>query len=565
MQSCALAEKAVRKTQCKGELKMKRILAMLLSVVMVCALFTGCGEGGSSETQANENNRPVVVDPGDFANTDIYPLEGKPQLSMGTSLQDPHESYLLQLMADAVGVDMSYRYLTDEQAPLLFVDMEQMPDILFSAAATFGLSLQRINAYGEAGALVNYMEHLDKMPNLSKAYLENPDLFNGVMSAEGEVYTLPYYVYTLTGCTNIAYFRGDHLTEVGWEKVPATVDELTQLLRDLDAHFGANDPKYIPMTVYEAGHAGHGSRLTTWLYPAFGTDTDPGLHIDDEGNVIVGFNQEQFRRMVKYLRSLVEEGLLDPDLFSAKSSMMQAFINENHTSVSTRMLNVPKSSYKDGVENYWISQPLTSEYTDTPVFAEPTIARKWGAMISSTCEDLDTALAYMDAFFATEENPLNEEGTIYNLSLWLGEEGVDWEWVEEGVSYKPYEKPDGWEAKHSYSGTPYIGKFHAMRINPDGTTDLLPEGVKENCLPYAKTVVREDALSLSESENEIYTEKWTDVTKYVSQMFAAFITGDSDIDTEWDSYVENLNNMGLQEVIECYEAAYARYVAWQEG
>lgn len=539
---------------------MKRLFAMLLATVMVCTLFAGCADDGTG-SGVIEGGRPEVVDPGNFANTDIYPLEGEHSLSMGIALENAQNSYLLKLMSDAVGVDISYRYVTDEQAPLLFVDMEQMPDMLFSAAGTFGLSLQRINGYGSAGALVNYIDHLDKMPNLSKAYLEHPDLFDGVMSANGEVYTLPYYVYTLTGCTNLIYFRADHLAAVGWDKQPATVDELTQLLRDLKAHYGATDAKYIPMTVYDAGHAGFDNRLTQYLFTAFGNEADPGVHIGTDGKAIAGFATEQYKQMTLYIRQLVQEGLLDADLFSAKSSLMQAFMNENHTSVSTRMLNIPESSYADGVENFYISQPLTSQYTSTPVFAEPTIARKWGAMISTTCEDLDAALAYMDAFFAPESNPLNEEGTIYNLSLWLGEEGVDWEWVEEGKSYKEAEKPDGWSAQHGFSGTPYIGKFHVMRMDHNGEVDLLPQGVYNNCLPYAKAVVRDEALALTEDENDIYVEKWQDISKYATQMFAAFVTGDADIEAQWDTYVANLQQMGLQEVLDCYDAAYARYTA----
>ena len=543
---------------------MKRILAMLLSIVMVCALCAGCGEGGSGSGNA-AGGRPEVVDPGEFRNTDIYPLEDKPELVMGTSLQNPHESYLLKLMADTVGVEMSYRYLTNEQAPLLFVDMEQMPDILFTSATSFGLNIQRINGYGEAGALINYVDYLDKMPNLAKAYMENPNLFDGVMSADGAVYTLPYFVYTLTGCTNIAYFRGDHMKEVGWEKVPATTDELTQLLRDLKAHFGAKDAEYIPMVAYEAAHAGIENRLTAWLYPAFGEDITPGIHVNAEGKVDIGFNKDQYREMILYIKSLLDEGLLDEDMLSAKSSMMQAFMNENHTSAGTRMLDIPKSSYAGGVENYLISQPLTSKFTSTPKFAEPTIARKWGAMISTTCENLDAALAYMDALFAPKENPLNEKGTVYNLSLWLGEEGVDWEWIEEGVSYKVAEKPAGWDVKNGFSGTPYIGKFHAMRYEADGTIDLLPKGVLENCIPYAVPVIRDEALSLTDDENDIFVEKWTDIQKYISQMYTAFLTGDADINAEWDTYVESIEEMGLQEVLDCYEAALARYNSWQES
>ena len=543
---------------------MKRILAMLLSIVMVCSLFTACGEGGSG-SGSSAAGRPAVKDPGEFVNTDIYPLEGNPKLVMGTSLQSPGESYLLKLMADTVGVDMSYRYITNEQAPLLFVDMEQMPDILFTSGSSFGLNIQRINGYGEAGALINYVDYLDQMPNLSKAYMENPNLFDGVMSADGAVYTLPYFVYTLTGCTNIAYFRGDHLAEVGWDKVPATIDELTQLLRDLKAHFGAKDSKYIPMVAYESAHVSWNNRLTQWLYPAFGTDLEPGIHMNAEGKMDIGANKEQFRRMVTYLKELRDEGLLDEDMFSAKSSIMQAFMNESHTSVATRMLDIPDSSYIGGKENFYISQPLTSEYTDKPQFAEPTIARKWGAMISATCEELDAALAYMDSFFATKENPLNEKGTVYNLSMWLGEEGVDWEWIEEGVSYKQAAKPDGWDVKNGFSGTPYIGKFHAMRYDSEGNVDLLPKGVLENCIPYATPIIRDDALSLTDDENDIFVEKYTDIQKYVGQMFTAFITGDADIDAEWDNYVQSLEEMGLQEVLDCYEAALARYNSWQES
>lgn len=540
--------------------KMKRLFAMVLAVVTVCSLFAGCSDNDDNP-KGETGGRPTVVDHGNFVNTDIYPLEGEHSLTMGIALENAQNSYLMKLMSDAVGVDITYRYVTDEQAPLLFVDMEQMPDMLFSAAGTFGLSLQRINGYGNAGALINYMDYLDKMPNLSKAYIEHPDLFDGVISADGKVYTLPYYVYTLTGCSNLIYFRADHLAEVGWEKQPATVDELAQLLRDLKAHYGATDPKYIPMTVYEAGHANFNNRLTQWLFTAFGEEIDPGVHIGSEGKAIAGFATEQYKRMTLYIRQLVKEGLLDKDLYSARSSLMQAFMNENHTSVSTRMLNIPDSSYADGVENFYISQPLTSQYTSTPVFAEPTIGRKWGAMISTSCEDLDAALAYMDAFFAPESNPLNEEGTIYNLSLWLGEEGVDWEWVEEGKSYKLADKPDGWSAQHGFSGTPYIGKFHAMRVEADGTAELLPQGVYDNCLPYAKPVVRDLALALTEDENDIYLEKWQDISVYVASMFAAFVTGDADIEAQWDTYVANLQQMGLPEVLECYDAAYARYTA----
>ena len=42
---------------------------------------------------------------------------------------------------------------------------------------------------------------------------------------------------------------------------------------------------------------------------------------------------------------------------------------------------------------------------------------------------------------------------------------------------------------------------------------------------------------------------------------AAFITGNKDIDAEWDNYLKELDAMGLGEVCAIYEAAYARSLA----
>ena len=39
-----------------------------------------------------------------------------------------------------------------------------------------------------------------------------------------------------------------------------------------------------------------------------------------------------------------------------------------------------------------------------------------------------------------------------------------------------------------------------------------------------------------------------------------FITGELKVDADWDSYVKNLNDLGLQTYLECAQAAYQRTV-----
>lgn len=542
---------------------MKKLFALLLAIAIVCGMLTACGD--SSDTG---NNKPGKTDKvtydENYKNTDIYPLEGEHKLTMGVALENADDAYLMQMMEEAVGVDLTYQMVTDEQAPLMFINSADLPDMLFDAANKFGLSMTQINEYGHAGLLIDYMEYLDRMPNLAKAYAEHPDLFDGVMTLDGEVYTLPYYVFTLKGVDNLLYFRQDHMKEIGWETTPATVDEFTQYLKDLKAHFGANDDKYIPFTVYSATDIGYNSRLSRYLFPSFGELMEASIHVDDSGEkVVVGFATEQYKHYLTYLRSLIAEGLLDPDVYDAKDSQMKVLMNEGHTSVNTLMVYMPSSAFASGKLDIVVAEPLTSQYNSDTKWAMPTIARSWGGMINANTEDLDACLAYMDAFFATEENPLDDEGQVFNLSFMLGKKGVDWNWKEEGVSYEVYDHEGfasnaAWGIANGYSGTPYSGVLHVLDYEK-GEVGFKATNVKEKLVPHAVEVLRPESLPLTDDEYDIYTDAWTDINKYVMEFQAAILTGEKDIDAEWDTYMTNLNDMGLQDVIDAYQSALDRY------
>lgn len=540
---------------------MKRLVALLLAIVMVLSL-AACGGGDSGKTKKPGGSN-ISYDE-NFKNVDIYPLEGEHKLTMGVSMEKAEDAYLLQMMEEAVGVDLTYQMVTDEQAPLMFINSADLPDMLFDAAAKFGLSMTQINEYGQAGLLVNYMDYLDQMPNLAKAYAENPDLFDGVITLDGEVYTLPYYVFTLKGVDNLLYLREDHMKEVGWEAAPTTVGEFTQYLRDLKAHYGATDPEYIPFTVYSATDIGYNARLSRYLFPSFGELMEAGIHADASGEkVAVGFATEQYKHYLAYLRSLMAEGLLDPDAYDAKDSLMKAFLNEGHTSVNTLMVYMPSSAFPSGNLDIIIPSPLKSQYNNDTKWAMPTVARSWGGMINANTDDLDACLAYMDAFFATEENPLDDEGQVFNLSFLWGKKGVDWNWKEKGESYEVYDHEGyssnaAWGIANGYSGTPYSGVLHVLDYEK-GEVGFKATNVKENLVPYAVEVLRPDSLPLTDDEHDIYTDAWTDINKYVMEFQAAVLTGEKDIEKEWDTYLAMLDEMGLQDVIDVYQEALDRY------
>src|SRR5699024_9821281 len=67
-----------------------------------------------------------------------------------------------------------------------------------------------------------------------------------------------------------------------------------------------------------------------------------------------------------------------------------------------------------------------------------------------------------------------------------------------------------------------------------------------------------DRFTFTEEENDILSNKGTEVTKYVEEMRDKFIAGQESLDN-YDKYVETLEKMGLNDVIDAYQEAYDRY------
>lgn len=53
----------------------------------------------------------------------------------------------------------------------------------------------------------------------------------------------------------------------------------------------------------------------------------------------------------------------------------------------------------------------------------------------------------------------------------------------------------------------------------------------------------------------------SDIMGQALQMTARWISGESDVDADWDSYVETLNRIGVETYVSIYQKAYDQYLA----
>ena len=66
-------------------------------------------------------------------------------------------------------------------------------------------------------------------------------------------------------------------------------------------------------------------------------------------------------------------------------------------------------------------------------------------------------------------------------------------------------------------------------------------------------------LNVAADVQSDYTMLMNDITTYVQEMYIQFITGQASLDTDWESYVNGLNGMGLETATQYMADAYVLY------
>ena len=68
-------------------------------------------------------------------------------------------------------------------------------------------------------------------------------------------------------------------------------------------------------------------------------------------------------------------------------------------------------------------------------------------------------------------------------------------------------------------------------------------------------------VSYTSEEIEQRNAVHKDITTYLEQAKAQFITGELDVEKDWDTYVSTVEQMNLEQLMEIEQAAYDRYVS----
>lgn len=350
--------------------------------------------------------------------------------------------------------------------------------------------------------------------------------------------------------------RKDWLEECGLD-VPETYDELHDVLKAFKDKYNCSSAIYMnnncTITTLTEGY-----NVATYNVSGSGGAGGSGSSLPyyvEDGVVKCSFIEDGYRDYLTMIHDWYEEGLMDSDFVSIEYDPFSSYLSGQITS---DQMGVWCTS-GEGIDNYTVpvvcmASPVQNK-GDKQHMTEMTLAPAddiTAISVSSACEDPDIAMAWLDYWFS-------EDGVaFYNFGL----EGTDYTLDESstpkftdavvnnefGLSASNYMR-----CRCAFGTMPSLMlRYRSAYLN----SDLVNEAWDVWTSNLDGTMAISSNVTMTTEQKEAETYKATDIMTYANQMISQFCNGDADIDTQWDTFVSQLKDMGIEECIELEQAAY---------
>lgn len=568
---------------------MKRTLKLILITVLCMSLFlTACGSGNEGEETATktekkkDSNDKVESDdstPDNAVTTGTtYPVvEERITLKV---LMTPKEEvidintneailYIEELTNINLEIDVVSSTNAKEKISLMLASGAELPDIFLTDNA---ITAEQLALYGEQGVFVALNDYIaDYAPNLQAAFDYNPLIKSQITSGDGNIYSFA------------RYSEGQHVmhSQKGWVNqmwldkldmdAPETIDEFYDMLvafknNDLNGN-GKEDE--IPMIAIQK----------KWRTDLFGFIMQPFVPVSEltsnlymtnnNGTLESPFYKEGMKDGVEFLAKLYAEGLLDEEAFTLETGQAKTLTSGPDGNrvgfVQAGALGPVAELSKPGARDEFVAlEPLKSVddgVKRTPFF-NPDATNRF--IISSTCSNVEAAIRIGDLLM-TDPFTGDADDLEIGLNVWYGPNG--WLVPEDGILGLNGEQ--SWYA-WDFSFTEPTNKNFANLGNLFGTSlkkgvmaakdadydheKILWEATEDLYEPHSvptiipKIVVNGDVAGQYGETKQILSD-------YIANNLATFVMGTRDL-SEWDTFVDELDAMGLEWFVDETQKAY---------
>ena len=575
---------------------MKRILSLLIVAALWAGLLAGCG---SMSAPADESSIPVetavasVSEPEEesIPETDIISAEPQETESASEETAPEPEPVIYELpltdtpttfttmtsappgfMAVYLGPNGSYneaectRYFAEQTG--ITIEFHEVD--MFAFGEQFNLMIASgdypdfvsMDYYSggltkalDDDVIIDFTDYVQKNMPAFRQRIDGAGLWREIMNDEGQILSIPS-LNSEDIVDRGPVIRGDWLEKLGMDE-PRTYDDMCELgkaaLNQFDISYAYFfNSQLTPSITFSAG----------FDLPVMDISTT-GYHLYQEDGVVKSaLADENLRDYLQLLHQWYADGLLSRDFFNAVGMEVKAafagdacfgcwdnadFITED---------NRDAELMAKGFHAIGVPVPVREEGQKLHFNLGMNGLVQGGVSITTACEDPELLAKVFDYSFTDEGAMISNYG-VEGISYELNSDGKP-TWTEamttaEDRTFRAAIMP------YVFSGLPTVvdmtrywsetfddDAYHALDLWTGADTD------KSRDLP--------SALYFTTDEAAIFSTKITDVETYANEYMLSCITGDADIDATWDSFVDTVWSLGLQDCLDAEQSAYDRYL-----
>ena len=567
-------------------------IAVLLAVVMVLGLLSGCGGAAASSAQAPESAaaeaesaEAAAVEPAPEAATDAeagsaedaepeesaeapaeyatvsYPITEEPltlsifwQFHMFLSMFGVTQDIIptiptFQMAEEKTGVKLDFHLVGEENygnsLQLLWASGDYC-DLITNAERDY---TSGVDSAVEQDILLDLVPYLEEHgPDYLRILDQHPDFRLDLTSSEGHIVSFSEYCEYYD---NGVVIRKDWLDQVGME-TPKTMDEVAEVARVFRDELGIRNPVM------------WNSDLSAFFgWTAFGVAkpdlSDLGWQVLEDGKTVApAVTLDGYKECLQWMHDAFEEKLCTDDFMNVLNIAYDDYIYGNEAGICYSSSNLlagggAARSGQPGYDLRAIPDPMKE------VGMENRLEKTTGGVgasalaVSAQTEYPEECVEYMNWLYT-------DEGILVSN---YGIEGDGFIYDENGkpqytdVIMNPGDMPVfvATFLHTSLVGTPYYNTTE--RKIASFTTEAERECIDVWLTGRTGENLYHGKLTMDESEE--YNRTVSDIATAASEQSLRFVTGDRSLD-EYDAFIEDLRAMGLDRLTEIKQAAYDRYL-----
>jgi len=532
-------------------------LAFVIVLLFSILLLAGCknDETGNGEKKNNEDGVVQLT-----ALITKHPLTK--DVSKMEWLEEAEERAGVEIKWEEVSADW------DQKKGALLAGGD-VPDLIIGPNAITDADFAKFT-----GLFQDMSELIDEYaPNVKSMFEQEPQTEALATQPGGEIFGLPKYQRFWPETSTMQFINKDWLDNLDLE-IPENWDELFDVLmafKEQDANGNGDPDDEIPMDFAPVGTDGFGFFHPTALLGGTGMTITGGGgqgYFLEDGEVKNFFVDDRYKELVKFLNKLYENDLINNEVFTQDYSKYQSLARGDGDEAKIGYTFGWESTDRFGIhiaDQYVTFDPMkmSEDYTENVSWTYDFNDLNFGnnmIQMSANTENKEAAMKFINELYDPE----------VSLQVLFGSIGPNIQENDDG-SYKILPPEDEemdpgtwkWTSTWADNGPMFIDESLEVELGKD------MQDVDEQQKPFKAIFDDLDVLNeafpgmflkYNDEDNNTMSLINTDFMNIAMSKFGDWIT-EGGIDSEWDSYVEEIEKIGLSTNLDIIQRYYDEYKA----